>query len=865
MFFIKYTDKLLMCTLSFSKLLFSIVSIFLSSIIYAQTLPTLPISIPTSFSRTETDYYVQDDNGNWIKVDRAKFSYSPTETNTEAENITGSINGSDGSATRLTFGASATSTALTATDIQVNNNKGSTYEASQFNFTGSNGTINAEAVNATGTNGEYTANGNRLNFSATADEAILNGDNTHINDNSGNALGFGTFTAVKNIDGTTVDATNAIGTNGNETVNVNQLHYNKTSESTILSGVGVSADNNSGTSLTFGNITSVKDTNGTAIDATNATGTDGNIDTSADTVNANLTPEQIELGATGVSASTTNGNTLGFGTLNGVQNDNGTNLSGTNATATFGNNDASADNVNANLTPEQIELGATDVSVNTANGNTLGFGTLNGVQNNDGTNLNGTNATAVFGNIDASADTVNANLTPEQIELGATGVSASTTNGNTLGFGTLNGVQNDDGTTINTTNVNGNFDGVITTSETLRYQENLTNGQTTISGTNTEIIDTNGKGNPRVRLNTFDATTFSGRSGTDINVDGTFQRTNTAQPLQFSAEIEKLESASYNRVENGGTLNIQTSEDGGISSTSVKLGDSISFEATDSDNNATQLTASYFFDKEAGKLSMEIVYKNGDEVEIKVLPFTFTSEQDLNDTAARLQLSASVNPQDIQAYLATVAGLNNFDYINDYLAVGNGKMRVRIGGSSGLEMIYSNPALFADRGLASPTDEKLALGVGIFNRRQDGSESSLGLLLSADSSLSYEIGSGSLSVAGVPLPDRGEIPLTLGLYASHTYSDGTTIFGHLGTSVKDFESFSYSAAVGVSTEIGENTTLDVGAAYNDQGDFALSAMVGIELNQKPAGLSDEQRGVYGRLTKAERAAAFARPVRGISQ
>ncbi|CAN0040967.1 unnamed protein product, partial [Chrysoparadoxa australica] len=215
------------------------------------------------------------------------------------------------------------------------------------------------------------------------------------------------------------------------------------------------------------------------------------------------------------------------------------------------------------------------------------------------------------------------------------------------------------------------------------------------------------------------------------------------------------------------------------------LGDTISFSATDADGNAKELTASFSYNEETGKFFLKTVFKEGDKTEIKVMPFKFTSEKIGDDAVAAL--SASLEKQNIESYLNIVTGIIDLQRVNDFLAVGENRMQVRLGREMGLEFYYANDNLNFLEGLdgykyRENDSDNIAIGLGLFNRGESGAVHSGGVLLSSDSSLRYNVEAGTLSFNGIDLPDRGEIPLTIGTYYRYEDDEGNAIFGTLGTS-----------------------------------------------------------------------------------
>lgn len=338
-----------------------------------------------------------------------------------------------------------------------------------------------------------------------------------------------------------------------------------------------------------------------------------------------------------------------------------------------------------------------------------------------------------------------------------------------------------------------------------------------IAGSDGNSFDLNTKG----VLNTG-----SVKLDTHVNVRGVDRLILSGPATDGGILIEEDSNGNLKRAE--GTVGIGTTEDGGIKDIGVSLGESIHFKATDKEGDAKELTASFSYNADAGQFYLKTVFKDGDETQIKVYPFTFTSEKVGDDAVAAL--SASIEKQNLQQYLRTMTGIIDMEKVNDFLSVGSrGQMQVRLGGDKGMEFYFANDNFSAAQGndfFGGPQDDGLALGFGIFNRGAEGdSAHSGGILISSDSSLRYEVEHGTLAFNGLELPDTGRIPLTIGSYYKYEDDRGNAVFGTLGTSLADLGSV--SGGVTIRRQVGEDAYLSLGGTANTRGDFA--AMVGFQM------------------------------------
>ena len=514
-------------------------------------------------------------------------------------------------------------------------------------------------------------------------------------------------------------------------------------------------------------------------------------------------------------------------------------------------------------------LFAEDVYVDENDGNTYTFGTLNITRTDDFETYIGTNVETTQDDWDGKAEEIT--LTDDE-----NGRSASATNfkvqdesGLRLSFeSAIYNKDNNGNESLSGTGVSGSDDEYGGSARTLSYSESNTSAN--LSATDASIRDNDDNHAFFTNLNVM---SYDSDNTFDVNASGEIRQTGNSTPLSFDISARKLEDVSYNeRKESGvteGKLNIQTTSEGGISNIHTKLGNSISFEATDADGNASKLNASFYLDENTGKFFLEARLEDGDNIEIKILPFTFSSEQVSNEAVIRL--SAELNEQNIGDYLSTVTGLLDFQNVNNMLSVGDGQLKVRLGSErNGIEMFYSNPKYRVHGESSIAGDEKLALGAGLFNRDAQGTVKSAGFLLTADSSLTYDIQHGSLSIGGVDIPDRGEIPLTLGAYWSRVDEEGNAIFSTIGTPLanfaKDQDDLGLSAAVAYRRQLGENLTMDTGVAVHSYGDQTASIMFDYTFPKNSSGISIDERGKgLWEYSQDERREILTRPERSRSQ
>lgn len=430
-------------------------------------------------------------------------------------------------------------------------------------------------------------------------------------------------------------------------------------------------------------------------------------------------------------------------------------------------------------------------------------------------------------NNDMSADTLEIDIDTNTERMRAEGTMLELDDGNN-NINVYHAVVNTDGEIIDgeATGIETSVAGGDVTLEhgTMKHDPNAT---TSVTGRNFRYTD----GDTDVRIENFQL-----NNDGDLRIRGGSATTSgTSTPLTFGTTIDGIKSVTTNTTnENGvitGFANIETQNDGGISDVAVKLGDDISFNATDANGDARELRGEFFYDENEKRFFFKTTFVDGDDVQIKVMPFRFDSETVGDD--AVIQLSAQLNDQNIEAYLQTVTGLLDFQEINNTLATGDGSLRVRVGGNSGMELMYANPKYSPPLPEATgPFNDQreLAFAAGFFNKGPE-SEWSTGVLVTGDSSFEYEIQHGTASFNGLELPDQAEIPLTIGAY--HRWSDDDeAVFATVGVPLSEFEEGTVSAAVSYerkALDLGEHSaSTRLGGAINTGGDVSLFAGMSIE-------------------------------------
>jgi uncharacterized protein YrzB (UPF0473 family) len=542
--------------------------------------------------------------------------------------------------------------------------------------------------------------------------------------------------------------------------------------------------------------------NRTSLSLTSLTGSKDGYDFSSDTFNYTEADGNETLRATGVFIKNQNGEYIQIGEANYSEANKRLEM-----TSILGQHDGftfSADQLNL------MQRGDTDIGNGTNLYIGLGpneffqVGTADFALDPQGSRLSLTSLTGGANGYELSADQLNANLIGETARLEIVNGRAVKEE-ERLSFG--NAVINSDGDRISADVKDLSFSNAD-----LSYTSDRL-----IGSTNGEALDLNTAGVLNISGNNLDVN-FLGRGVNSLTTSG---------PAEGGGILlERNGDGTLTRAV--GSVSLGTTEDGGISDIGVALGENISFRATDADGNARELTASFSFDQETGKFYLKTVFKGGDQTEIKIYPFSFTSEQVGEDAVAAL--SASLETQNIEAYLNTMSRIIDLERINDFIAIGEDRMQVRVGRKRGLEFYYANDSLnILDGETNFPNSngegKNLALGIGFFNLGPDNSVSSGGVLLSSDSSLRYHVESGTMSFNGLDLPDRGEIPLTIGAYYRHEDQDGNAVFGTLGTSLAELGTV--SAGVTFERQITNHSSYTMGLAGNTNGDIA--ANIGLQI------------------------------------
>ena len=335
-----------------------------------------------------------------------------------------------------------------------------------------------------------------------------------------------------------------------------------------------------------------------------------------------------------------------------------------------------------------------------------------------------------------------------------------------------------------------------------------------------------------------------GLPGVDVQFSG--REIRRRRTNYYVVDIEQLTEFSIYDEGNLEYGTIATAETGTINQVYAEIG-SITFDAQDSNGGANRLDVTVFQDKEKHHYYLESRFHGGDSVVVEAYSFRLESEKVGDDAVAGLEYR--LKEHDINEYLQTMAGLLDFDYINDFLAVSDGKVRVSLGGRyGGVEFIYMNPTMITDP-VKQNTDEQYTLGVGIFSSSADREyRNSVGILLSSDSSIKYDVHHGDLSWKGYDLPDEAEIPGTFSVYFRRRVVD-TEFQLTFGRSFIEDEI--NMASFGIVKDLGRGESFRWHFGVNDNDQVAFGIQRHFVFHKSP-GVDRKRRTAYFNMSETER-------------
>ncbi len=751
-----------------------------------------------STSAEATGVFVRNANGDFIQIGEAE--YSEANNSLEMTSVLGQYEGTEFSAGQLELMRRGDTDLGSGTNLYISQGPGEFVQVGTANIAVS---PDRKFLSLTGISGEtqgYNFSADTFNAQEVEDNISANATGVYVRNAAGDFVQIGE--ADYSEENNSLAMTSVLGQYEGTEFSAGQLELLQQGNSDIGRGTDIFISQGPGEFVQVGTADIELAPNRSTLSLTGINGESSGYNFSADTFNAEEIEGSVSANATGIFIRNANGDFIQIGEADYSEENN--RLEMTSLLGHYEGTEFSADQL------ELMRRGNTDIGSGTnlfisqGPGEFVQIGTADLELGPQGNKLWLSNISGETNGFTLSADQVFASEAGNNQHLEIVNGEAIRES-ERLSFG--NAVIDSDGETVS-----ADIDNLFITNGDISYSTG-----SFVGSTNGESIDINTTGVLRTGGNNVDLT-FNARGVNGVGLTGPAEDGGILIERNAEGRVVRAEGGAY----------LTTTEDGGISDIGVALGDTISFRATDADGNARELTAQFSYDEAAGKFYLKTVFKDGDQTEIQVMPFKFTSEKVGEDAIAAL--SVSLEQQDIRAYLNTMTGIIDLERVNDFLAVGPGRMQVRLGNQSGMEFYYANDNL---TGLDSPDSlpfgdidgNNMALGIGLFNRGPGDDVHSGGLLISADSSLRYDVEYGTLSVAGVDLPDQGQIPLTIGTYYRHEDDEGNAIFGTLGTSLADLGSV--SGGVVVERVINDLASWNVGVSGNSDGDIA--AMAGIKI------------------------------------
>lgn len=793
-----------------------------------------------SFSRSSegqdnlsvTNLYVRKEDGSFVEVGQG--TYSSDEKKIQLTSVVAEQDGMSLSADQISLMQNGDEDLGNATNIYISDESGQFISIGNADIAVSPDQSSLEMTGLVGNADGYSFSAESLDIIETENDRQAEATNVFIQNASGDYVQIGS--ADYSEANKTLNMTSLMGEQGSSSFSADQLTLMQEGNKDIGQGTNLFIADSNGDFISLGTANVEVQSGSTTLSMDTISGESSGYSFAADTFNYSESNGNEVVAATGVFIKNANGDFVQIGEAD--YSSSGERLNLTSIVAQREGVDLSADQMSL-FRQGNTDIGAaTNLFISDGDNGFISVGTAGIELSDNGNSLTLNSISGETSGYSFSASHLSAESIGDSSRIGIEdGVASSITSSETLSFGCAVIDSDGDRTSGDFRSLSFANDDMTYSSERLRFSSDG------------DSVDLNTRGTLRA-------------SGKDLDV--AFEATGVNN-LSFGGPaddggilIERNNDGRVTRAE--GVVSLGTTDDGGISEVGVALGDAISFRATDADGNARELTASFRYDEAAGKFYLRTIFKNGDQTEIKVMPFTFTSEKVGEDAVAAL--SASIDQQNIGDYLNTMSGIIDLDRINDFIAVGKDRMQVRLGRDRGMEFYYANNSLsIMDGGEFNHgrDDTDLALSLGFFNRGADNSVRSGGVLLSSDSSLKYNVEAGQLSFGGVDLPDRGEIPLTLGAYYRYEDDDGTAIFGTLGTSLADLGSL--SAGVAVEQRLSDRLSSTVGLATNTERDVAVNVGFSIALGR----INNSNRSLSGNSFYDPRAAGeMARSLRDYS-
>lgn len=249
------------------------------------------------------------------------------------------------------------------------------------------------------------------------------------------------------------------------------------------------------------------------------------------------------------------------------------------------------------------------------------------------------------------------------------------------------------------------------------------------------------------------------------------------------------QSKDKTRITN--SFEIKTQEGGKIEDVKLEAGpdflkDFISIKAKGGEDGGRALRFSFQQDKKAGTYYLKAEFKEGDKVKVKLYPFTLESKKNGKDALAELLITPK--GQNYMNHLDIISSIADMQEVNKWLRINKDTVSLRgdVTKGTAIEIYYSKDDLWKSRNIndrPNKASKAASFGTGVVFKGDNGSESTLGFLLSGDSEISYQTnGDGVLKVFGMDMDKEGSLPATANLFFKRKTSSGSTHMIDLGYS-----------------------------------------------------------------------------------
>lgn len=259
------------------------------------------------------------------------------------------------------------------------------------------------------------------------------------------------------------------------------------------------------------------------------------------------------------------------------------------------------------------------------------------------------------------------------------------------------------------------------------------------------------------------------------------------------------------------------------------------FKASGGQGGGRRLQVTYSYDKKTATRHYTAKFLEGDKVSLKVGPLKWKSEK--TKDGAEIDGELTLKGQSMEVQMNEISELIGTQKVNDWLRVSpGGFITVRTGTIAGMAIEGAYKPGETNMGLG--LDAKASsIGASIVSVKDNGDESSVGVLFTGSSEFNVKTNKGSFEIFGIKQDKEANLPGTINLFYKKMYQDGDALYAgasydltsllidkeHIDSKASYFDNNRKSGGAGVNfaykNALSENSSITFGVGANEEEAF----------------------------------------------